>query len=961
MQHTLPVSVYAAIMHGLHRRRVLLLWLAGCRSLLHVPLSPISLSLPLSRLFVHSPPCSVTILDTGSTSIADAVWHPLSTDHVVVVSAAGVDVFDVSSRSRLAQAAPPATATSSSSSTSTCPPVLSLPFAPGELLCPPVAACFGSARGWELLTLFILCEDASIHYVCPVVPPGCLLPASDWDALVQDCDAVMSSAGASEATRIHREWLLECWTPVPAADGAGAEPQWALFSPPEAHPHFGAARAADRLLPALQGPISVQAASGASSSSAAVAGSHLQHPVNAKAGHGSLLVRACDLFVVPASALEFPALVVAWGDGLVDGLVAPSCVLPGWAPPLTAAGAGSAGASAVAGAAGAAPSRRAVLASLASSANAAPRGAAGAGSGAAAASGSPVVLGIRRLAPGAQLGKSDSSASAAAAKAAAPSRFGGGRAGAPAAGSKAGTATMAAAPSAATAALPWLLLDRTEVAVSVRPCAPEWVAREAIACGGAAFAGGLPPAEKADGRRDLVHCPALLRDPLRADAVLLVARQSVHLLRLAWLPWARALLASAAGAASPEAAAAAVRGLGRRAASLAHRLLLDPDVDVVGVTAGPAEPGPAGATSGVSSVVWDSVAAWAIPRTSPAMLFHRGSVAAVAGSVVSLSLVPARALTAAASPRLTEGVATRLPAEPALAAAVAAFQSEVDATEAAAASAASSTASTPLEKLLDAECNGSWARFVAFIAEGKLEGTALTGQVRSQLAKEAAGTGGAGHPLEPSPADLRALSEAAASVTKAMETLLRLQAIVNARARALVDESQALVATAAGLAGEAAALGSANAELVTRAGRLAEAAGPAELASLSATDAGLMESAQAVLTAMSLASGGGVTAEDKVCIGALAALAQELQPGVGRTSARVAGVLGEAQAVLEAAGAAASGSGSADTQPVLQTAYEELDSVTSRVERDRSVLASLEAQLSSLTKRAGGPRAAARR
>jgi hypothetical protein len=131
-----------------------------------------------------------------ASDVVDAQFHPLSDHHVVVLSRDGLRAFDVRVDSR-GQREP-------------CDSWLFPAGAPAGGA-PPTAFAFGAPRGWELLCVFVLCEDGSLHYITPVLPTGALLPSADWQELYDDISsAVAAPATGGEATQVWktRVWLL---------------------------------------------------------------------------------------------------------------------------------------------------------------------------------------------------------------------------------------------------------------------------------------------------------------------------------------------------------------------------------------------------------------------------------------------------------------------------------------------------------------------------------------------------------------------------------------------------------------------------------------------------------------------------------------------------------------------------------------------------------------------------------
>jgi hypothetical protein len=106
----------------------------------------------------------------------DAKWHPLSSRHLCVLCWDALRTFAVD-------------VDGSGSLVATV--VDEAPLSPGDA--PPSAFAFGAARGWELLSVFIAGGDGSVAALCPFLPPGALLPSSDWAALLADADAAAAA------------------------------------------------------------------------------------------------------------------------------------------------------------------------------------------------------------------------------------------------------------------------------------------------------------------------------------------------------------------------------------------------------------------------------------------------------------------------------------------------------------------------------------------------------------------------------------------------------------------------------------------------------------------------------------------------------------------------------------------------------------------------------------------------
>lgn len=75
-------------------------------------------------------------------------------------------------------------------------PCASWLFPPGALgASAPAAFAFGAARGWELFAVFVVAASGDLFYVTPVLPPGVLLPAADWQELRGDLEAAAEAPG----------------------------------------------------------------------------------------------------------------------------------------------------------------------------------------------------------------------------------------------------------------------------------------------------------------------------------------------------------------------------------------------------------------------------------------------------------------------------------------------------------------------------------------------------------------------------------------------------------------------------------------------------------------------------------------------------------------------------------------------------------------------------------------------
>jgi hypothetical protein len=155
---------------------------------------------PADQCFDLSLPCSAIKVFPAQFDTAapiDAKWHPLSDSHFVVLSKDGIRAFDA---------------------TTDCSRPCDEWLFPEDLLAhgasarshqgkqprpfDPTSFAFGSARGWELLTLFILSTDGSIYSITPILPHGLLLPAGDWYDLTRATATELNAviAAGSSAT-----------------------------------------------------------------------------------------------------------------------------------------------------------------------------------------------------------------------------------------------------------------------------------------------------------------------------------------------------------------------------------------------------------------------------------------------------------------------------------------------------------------------------------------------------------------------------------------------------------------------------------------------------------------------------------------------------------------------------------------------------------------------------------------
>lgn len=138
-------------------------------------------------------------------AVIDAQFHPLSDAHVFVLSRDGLRAYDIRGGGAAA-------------------PSVAWLFPPGSLGgSAPTAFAFGAARGWELFAVFVLAESGALSYLTPVLPPGVLLPAADWNELRSDL-AAADAAPAPVNVRASERWRLCSGYRLQAPDCGASSP-----------------------------------------------------------------------------------------------------------------------------------------------------------------------------------------------------------------------------------------------------------------------------------------------------------------------------------------------------------------------------------------------------------------------------------------------------------------------------------------------------------------------------------------------------------------------------------------------------------------------------------------------------------------------------------------------------------------------------------------------------------------
>ena len=115
-----------------------------------------------------------------------AAWHPLSPDHIYIITATALELWHVEQPEG--------------------------PEASVALPSPAAAHSFGSQDLWQLFTVFVLLQDGSVHTVCPLLPAGALVPRGQVLKLVSDVQETLADAelGAeAPAASAEAHWQLQ--------------------------------------------------------------------------------------------------------------------------------------------------------------------------------------------------------------------------------------------------------------------------------------------------------------------------------------------------------------------------------------------------------------------------------------------------------------------------------------------------------------------------------------------------------------------------------------------------------------------------------------------------------------------------------------------------------------------------------------------------------------------------------
>ena len=221
--------------------------------------------------------CSVAFIGTeiygyDDNTIIQAAWHPASDSEVVVLSQDGIRCFSLHIDSEQ--------------------PTQLFLFSPGAMKMPPIAFAFGENRGWERMSIFLLCENADIFCVCPYFPYHALLHRTEFEELERGLDEMRhfhphldSNLGKSA------DFLHSCFEPYGDSDSSGscvwyrrvAAPSDSIFGLETEYPSF----------PCIQGPLPI-------------------HPGIPRLARGDF---ACDIQVLPKSIVSIPCFVVLLQSG----------------------------------------------------------------------------------------------------------------------------------------------------------------------------------------------------------------------------------------------------------------------------------------------------------------------------------------------------------------------------------------------------------------------------------------------------------------------------------------------------------------------------------------------------------------------------------------------------------------------------------------------------------------------
>ena len=136
-------------------------------------------------------------------AVRDVAWHPLSVHHVVVLSSTeSVLLFDTSAKDLSeAEQSHPVKASTNTMATS---------------------FSFGSNRGWERFTIYILLGSGDVYALCPVVPHGLKVHCDGIEELLQivKCETMHVRNTKSDSPERHFQlglfqaqqyWLEQVW------------------------------------------------------------------------------------------------------------------------------------------------------------------------------------------------------------------------------------------------------------------------------------------------------------------------------------------------------------------------------------------------------------------------------------------------------------------------------------------------------------------------------------------------------------------------------------------------------------------------------------------------------------------------------------------------------------------------------------------------------------------------------
>lgn len=273
------------------------------------------------QLIVPSPPHTELViaadLSRDGDSVVDAQWHPLAAHCILVLTRTRLLAFDTQ-------------ASSTSPVQDLVLPVRTQQESAGaHKQVHPAALGFGAARGWELLSLYLVYSDGSLFCLCPWLPPGALLFYADWamlrrDALLAVHDhasarspavSANSSSSAPNAAHLHLEWLDVCFRDVHTGSVNLAQsfdgPQYKRYAGPPARHALLGIHARRRWVPSLQGPARLRP----------------ELPTPATGTRAPVV----DLHVYPPSVATLPMLAMLQSDGHMSVWLACSHIVPSWA------------------------------------------------------------------------------------------------------------------------------------------------------------------------------------------------------------------------------------------------------------------------------------------------------------------------------------------------------------------------------------------------------------------------------------------------------------------------------------------------------------------------------------------------------------------------------------------------------------------------------------------------------